>query len=166
MRAARYYGGDVSRAESFAPLDPVIVKRWSNFAGRGREVPLFPEYLGLQIEELRTDYCRMRMPYRAELEQFAGLVHGGALSALLDTVVVPAIGQAYGKDAQFSTVDLHVQYLSALRQDDAVAEGWIVRRGRSTVFCEAEARAASTAKPVARAILTYAVSPGEAGDIR
>lgn len=55
---------------------------------------------------------------------------------------------------------MHVQYLAALIQDDAVAEGWIVRRGRSVVFCEAEVIAATTGRVVARSMLTYNVSPG------
>jgi len=149
----------VSRADQHAELDPIVRTRWSVFSGRGN-VELFPQLLGLQIEDVRVDYCRMRLPHRQQIERFGGIVHGGALSALLDTVVVPAIGQAYGPDARFATVDLHVQFLSALTDDDAVAEGWIVRRGRSTVFCEAEARAASTDRVVARSMMTYTVNPG------
>jgi len=71
--------------------------------------------------------------------------------------VVPAIGAAYGPDARYSTVDMHVQYLSALVQEDAVAEGWIVKRGRTVVFCEAEAVGATSGKLIARSILTYNV---------
>lgn len=150
----------MSRAEQHAELDPVVRNRWMVFSGKGK-VELFPQLLGFQIEDVRVDYCRMRLPHRQQVERFGGIVHGGALSALLDTVVVPAIGQAYGPDARFATVDLHVQFISVLKDDDAIAEGWIVRRGRSTVFCEAEARAASTGRVVARAVMTYSVTPGE-----
>jgi uncharacterized protein (TIGR00369 family) len=149
----------MSRAEQFAPLPDEVAQRWSRFGNWEREY--FPTLVGLQVEEVRTDYCRMRMPFRRELEQPAGVVHGGAIATLLDSVVVPAVGCAYDGDARFSTVDMHVQYLSALIGDDAIAEGWIVRRGRTTVFCEAEVLAASTGKLVARSILTYNVSlPG------
>ena len=48
--------------------------------------------------------------------------------------------------------------LLRLGSDDLVAEGWIVRRGRTVVFCESEARAASTGKLVARAVLTFSVA--------
>ena len=106
------------------------------------------------------DYCRMRMPFRPDLEQPAGVVHGGAIATLLDSVVVPAVGQAYDVTTRYSTVDMHVQFLSALVGDDAIAEGWVVRRGRTTVFCEAEVVAASTGRVVARSMLTYNVSSG------
>jgi uncharacterized protein (TIGR00369 family) len=146
----------VSRADQFAELDAERRARWSSFGKWDRVY--FPSLVGLEIEELKVDYCRMRLAYRPELEQPAGVVHGGAIATMLDTVVVPAIGQAYDASTRYSTVDLHVQYMSALIRDDAVAEGWVVRRGRTTVFCEAEVRAASTDRVVARSLLTYNVS--------
>ena len=127
----------------------------------GREgAELYVNHLGLEIEEVRTDYCRMRMAFQPVLRQAAGIVHGGAIASLLDAVVVPAVGSAYGKEARFSTVDLHVQYLSALVDEDAVAEGWVVKRGRSTVFCESQVVGATSGKLIARSVLTYNVSGG------
>ena len=147
----------MSRAELFAPLEPELAARWSKFGNWEREY--FPTLVGLRVEEVRTDYCRMRMPFRIELEQPAGVVHGGAIATVLDSVVVPAVGCAYPADYRFSTVDMHVQYMAALVKEDGVAEGWVVRRGRTTVFCEAELRGADSGKVVARSLLTYNVSP-------
>jgi uncharacterized protein (TIGR00369 family) len=146
----------VSRADQFARLDSETEARWKRFA-RGDDV-VFPALLGLCVEDVRVDYCRMRMPYRPELEQRAGLVHGGAIASLLDSVVVPAVGAAYGPDTRYSTVDMHVQYISAVVKQDIVAEGWVVRRGRTVVFCESEAVNALTGKLVAKSVLTYSVS--------
>jgi uncharacterized protein (TIGR00369 family) len=146
----------VNRADAFAPLPDDMKANWETFGGTERQY--FSHHLGFVVEEIRRDYCRMRMPFQPLLEQAAGVVHGGAIASLLDSVVVPAIGQAYPPEVRFSTVDMHVQYLSALAQDDAVAEGWIVRRGRSVVFCEAEIIAATSGKIVAKSMLTYNVS--------
>ena len=110
------------------------------------------------VEEVRHDYCRMRLAFSPELEQAAGVVHGGAIATALDHVVVPAVGSAYTAEHRFSTVDMHVQYLSALIQEDGIAEGWVVKRGRTTVFCEAELVGASSGKLIARSVLTYNVS--------
>lgn len=146
----------MSRADQFAPLRPNAAERWANFGQWDREY--FPTHVGLEIEELRTDYCRMRMPFRPALEQAGGVVHGGALATLLDTVVVPAVGSAYEQEARFSTVDMHVQFLSALIGEDAIGEGWVVKRGRTVVFCESEVTTASTGKLIARSVLTYNVT--------
>ncbi len=146
----------MSRAEQYAPLPPDTADRWSRFGNWDR--PYYPNVVGIVVEEVRTDYCRMRLPYRPELEQPAGVVHGGAIASLVDSVVVPAIGMAYSGEARFSTVDMHVQYLSALIRDDAIAEGWVVRRGRTIVFCEAEVVGVTSGKTIARGLLTYHVS--------
>jgi uncharacterized protein (TIGR00369 family) len=146
----------VSRADQHAPLPPHRTERWGRFGqaeGDGGEY--FINIVGIEVEEIRTDYCRMRLPWRRQITQPAGVAHGGALATLLDAVVVPAIGSGYDEPMGFSTVDLHIQYLNALVGEDAVAEGWIVQRGRSMVFCEAEITGASSGKRIARSVLTY-----------
>ena len=146
----------VNRAEQYQPLPEEVAARWTSFGRWDRT--FFPKLLGIVVEDVRADYCRMRMPFAPELEQPAGLVHGGAIASLLDSVVVPAVGAAYDKDARYSTVDMHVQFLSAVVQQDIVAEGWVVKRGRTVVFCESEAVNAVTGKLVAKSVLTYSVS--------
>ena len=146
-----------ARAERFEELDDESKARWAKF-GRGERI-YFIQHVGIEVEEIRFDYCRMRLPFRPELEQPMGLVHGGAIATLIDVVVVPAIGSRLEPDTGYSTVDLHIQYLSALVQDDAVAEGWVVRRGRSIMFCRAEVFAGSSGRLLATGSLTYAMSP-------
>jgi uncharacterized protein (TIGR00369 family) len=108
------------------------------------------------VEEIREDYARLRLPYRPELEQPTEVVHGGAIASLIDTVVVPAVGGAYDRRPEMLTLSMHIQYLGAVRKEDAVAEGWVTQRGRSIVFCEASVRAASGA-PAATGNLVYKV---------
>lgn len=145
-----------SRADRFTPLPPDRLARWSKF-GRWEE-RYFPNVVGLELEEVRLDYARMRLPYRAELNQPAGVIHGGAIASIIDTVVVPAIGSAYDDFQVMLTIDLQIRFLGTARESDIVAEGWITRRGRSIVFCQAEVRAATTGDVVAEGWLTYKVS--------
>ena len=127
----------VSRADQFKPLSQEMLTPWKDF-GRWPDQVFFPSLVGLVLEEMRADYARMRLPYRPELRQPQGLVHGGAIATLIDTVVVPAIASAYAEPRAFSTVTMNIRYLGAVRDEDCVAEGWIVKRGRSIVFCAAE----------------------------
>jgi uncharacterized protein (TIGR00369 family) len=126
-----------TRADQFEPLPPERADLWRNFLSwPGRT--FFPNIVGLQLEEIRSDYARIRLPYRDELQQPAGVVHGGAIATLIDTVVVPAVASAFDAVPRMLTLNMNVQYLGAVVGEDAVAEGWITRRGRSTVFCRAE----------------------------
>ncbi len=145
-----------TRADRFAALPPERAERWARF-GRWDD-RLFPNVVGLELEEVRLDYGRMRLPFRSELNQPAGMVHGGAIATLIDTVVVPAIGSAYDEFMVMLTIDLQIRFLGAALQSDLVGEGWITRRGRSIVFCQAEVRAVDTDAVVAEGWLTYKVS--------
>jgi uncharacterized protein (TIGR00369 family) len=140
----------------FAPLDAALSARWAGFP-EGGDHPLFPNFLGLRLEEVRTDYARMRLPFRTELTQPAGMIHGGALASLIDTVVVPAIGSAYPERHVLLTLDMHVAYMDPIAGEDAIAEGWVEKRGRSIVYCRVEVRSASGTL-ASTATLVYKVS--------
>ncbi|MGE5210539.1 MAG: PaaI family thioesterase [Acidobacteriota bacterium] len=150
----------MTRADRYEPLPDDAAARWAKF-GKSETV-FYPMLLGLEVEEARIDYCRMRLPFRSELLQPGGVVHGGAIASLMDAVLVPAVGSVLGPRDRYSTVDLHVQFIGAVKDEDVVAEGWVTKRGRTVVFCESEAFGASTGRLIARAILTYNVAPAPA----
>ena len=83
----------------------------------------------------------MRLPFRPEFRQPAGVVHGGVIASLIDSVVVPAVGSGYDEPRQLFTIDIQLRFLAPIIDDDLVAKGWITQRGRSVVFCDAEVRA-------------------------
>jgi len=131
------------RAEEFDLLSPSVAKRWSAFLSEEGDRRWFPNLLGIEVEELRRDYARLRMPWRNDLNQSTGMMHGGAIATLIDTAVVPAIGTAYADTRPFSTIEMSVRYIQPVRQEDLVAEGWVTRRGKRVVFCEVEVRTVS-----------------------
>lgn len=143
------------RSEQFPPLAPERYARWSQF-GKW-DVVWFPKFLGIELEEVRQDYARMRLAYRPEFRQPAGVVHGGVMASLVDTVVVPVVGSGYDEPRQLFTIDFQLRFLAPIVDDDLVAEGWITQRGRQVVFCDAEVRSGSGTL-AATATLTYKVS--------
>ncbi len=129
-------------AARFAPLAPERAARWSEFP-RFDDAVYFPRFVGLVLEEVREDYARLRLPFRPEIRQPAGMVHGGAIATLIDTVVVPAIGSVYDERRALLTIAMSIQYVGGVADQDAVAEGWVERRGRSIVFTRVEVRTAA-----------------------
>ena len=84
------------RAEEFDLLSPSVQARWANFLSEQGDQRWFPNLLGIQVEELRRDYARLRMPWRPDLNQPQGLMHGGAIATLIDTAGVAPIGTGLG----------------------------------------------------------------------
>ncbi len=116
----------------------------------------FFELLGLQPEEVTPEFCRMRLPFKADLQQARGLVHGGAIASLIDSAGFLAIKAASTDIIGSSTISMTVNYLAPARQIDLVAEARILRRGRSIVFLEVDILAPDGER-VAKGQLTYKV---------
>ena len=101
---------------------------------------LFWRYLGIHVEAAGEGWVRLRVPVREELRNAAGApVHGGVLATLVDAAVGGALG-TYGSAAaggvDQATLDLNVTYIAAAKGDALVAEGKIIRHGRSIAFGE------------------------------
>ena len=112
--------------------------------------------LGISIEAIKTDRATLAMPFKEELVTMGDVVHGGAISTLIDTAATVA---AWATDEvpespSGTTVALSINFISAARAVDLKAEARVVRRGRKLSFCEVEARDPERAL-VANAIATY-----------
>ena len=119
----------------------------------------FPNFLGMRFEEVRLDYGRISLPFRPEFNQPAGMIHGGVIASLIDTVVVGALLSALdAPPRKLLTIDLHVQYFDAGFEEDLIAEGWVRRRGRSTAFVNAEVETVS-GKTLAQGNMVYRIVP-------
>jgi uncharacterized protein (TIGR00369 family) len=101
---------------------------------------LFWRYLGIEVEAAGEGWIRLRVPLRDELRNAAGApVHGGVLATLVDAAIGGALG-TYGSAAaggvDQATLDLNVSFVGAARGDGLLAEGRIIRRGRTIAFGE------------------------------
>jgi uncharacterized protein (TIGR00369 family) len=102
---------------------------------------LFWRYLGVLVEEAGEGWVRLRVPVKDGLRNAAGApVHGGVLSALVDMAIGGALGTTHdnaGGGVGQTTLDLNVSFLAAASDGDLVAEGRLLRRGRTIAFGEA-----------------------------
>jgi uncharacterized protein (TIGR00369 family) len=118
--------------------------------------PPHSKALGITIAEIEPDRCVMEMPFKPELVTVGDVVHGGAISALIDmaaTVSAWAVDEVPESPAG-STVSLTVNFVSAARGVDLRAEGRVVRRGRQICSCEVHVRDPG-GKLIAHGIATY-----------
>ena len=102
---------------------------------------LFWRYLDVQVDDAGEGWVRLRVPVKDGLRNAVGApVHGGVLSALVDMAVGGALGTTHDNAAGGvgqATLDLNVSFLAAAGDGDIVAEGRLLRRGRSVAFGEA-----------------------------
>ncbi|MBI3247230.1 MAG: PaaI family thioesterase [Deltaproteobacteria bacterium] len=123
-------------------------------------VDSFSALLGLQVEEARVDFCRLRMPFRPDLRTTAEVVHGGAIASLIDTAAVVAVWSNVDADTtRGATASLTVNYLAASGREDLIANAQVIRRGRSVVFVDVDVFALRGER-IAKGVVTYKLGRG------
>ena len=123
------------------------------------EVKPYWRLLGVGAEQIDEGYARLRMPLAAEVRNSAsgGTAHGGALASLVDMAVGTALDSLDLPDmAGRATIELSVTYLEAAEGEAIIAQGRMLRVGRSVAVGEAELRDVG-GRLVAKGRATYTV---------
>jgi uncharacterized protein (TIGR00369 family) len=105
----------------------------------GIKIP-FTEHLGIQLVEMTKERAVVSLQKRPELLNSWGATHGGVIMTMLDLVMSWAVRGHYGVVGGVLTVDLSVGFMKGSFGDRVTAEGKVLHGGKSTAFCEAEAR--------------------------
>ena len=105
----------------------------------GIRIP-FTEHLGVRLVDLNRDRALVSLQKRPELLNSWGATHGGVIMTMLDLVMSWAVRGHYGVVGGVLTVDMSVGFMKAGFGEKVTAEGRVLHGGKSTAFCEAEAR--------------------------
>ena len=116
----------------------------------------FVQQLGMRVDKLEPDVAVLTLPFQPAHTTIADVVHGGALSTLVDTAATAAAwaGAEDTTSLRGTTVALTVNFVGAARGQDVTATARVSRRGRTIVFVDVEATGADGTL-VARALVTY-----------
>jgi len=119
----------------------------------GIKIP-FTEHLGIQLVEMTRERALVSLQKRPELLNSWGATHGGVIMTMLDLVMSWAVRGHYEVIGGVLTVDLSVGFMKGNFGDKMTAEGRVLHGGKSTAFCEGEARD-DKCELLANAILTF-----------
>ena len=120
----------------------------------------FALVLGVQLQELGPDRCRMRLPFQPGIRTGGEVVHGGAIASLIDSAgVAAAWSNVTTSPSRGATAAMTVSFLSPAAATDLFAEARVIRRGHRLVFVEIDVTGAA-GQPVAKGLLTYKLSYG------
>ncbi len=105
--------------------------------------------LGMHASSDAPGRSRVVLPFREELTQLYGAVHGGALLSMADAALSIALATTFENEETTATVDVSMSFLLPVGRRDIEAEGLVTRRGLRLAFAECVLRAGG--EEVARA---------------
>ncbi|GAA1932205.1 PaaI family thioesterase [Brevibacterium antiquum] len=129
------------------------------------EVPGAPigSHMGMEIAEVGEGTVTFRCHPNESHYNPIGMVHGGLVCTLLDSVLGCAAHTTLPKGTGYTSIEIKVNYLRPVTADSGplVATGRVVKPGRRVIFSEGEV-ADSKGKTVATASGSLLVFPLEA----
>ncbi len=117
----------------------------------------FVAHLGIEVDAMEADRAVLSMPFSDSLPTMGDVVHGGAISSLVDTAAAAAAwsGAEVPERPRASTVGITINFLRPARGEGVRADARVIRRGGSGLcVCEVKV-AAGGGTEVATALVTY-----------
>lgn len=97
--------------------------------------------IGAELTGVAAGRVTIELPIEARLSQQDGFLHAGVVVAALDSACGYAALSLMSNDAEVLTVELKVNLLAPAGGDRLVAEGEVVRAGRTLTVCRGDAYA-------------------------
>lgn len=102
------------------------------------KVSPYPMHLGIEIIDRGEGFARLRLPYRKELTNPVGKLHGGAIASVADTAMAVAIGSFVKIPGGHSTVKLEIKYKAPVTDGEVIVEARVTRHKGKLFLAEAE----------------------------
>jgi uncharacterized protein (TIGR00369 family) len=116
-----------------APADPHFAARVRDSFSRQKAMAL----IGATLASVEPGAVEIALPFRADLTQQKGFVHGGILGMIADTACGYAAFSLMPAGCSLVTVEYKINILSPAR-GSLVARGEVIRPGRTLTVARAE----------------------------
>lgn len=122
------------RQNPFHPRDPQFAQRVrTSFEGQ----PAMG-LIGAQLASVEPGLCEVVLPFRPDLTQHHGYIHGGVVGMIADNAAGFAAASLTSADASVLTAEYKINLMAPAEGERLVARGRVVRAGRNLIITTAE----------------------------
>lgn len=107
-------------------VDPAIIKG------------TFVDLLKIKFLEIGPDFAQAELELRPDLMQPWGLLHGGVLMSLADTIASAGLVRSLEEGYGFSTIELKMNFIRAVKGGKVIARARCLHTGKSTSVWEVD----------------------------
>lgn len=118
----------------FEPRDPDYAARVRDSFSRQP----FMDYIGAELAVIEPGYCELHLPYRRELTQQHGYIHGGCMATLADNAAGYAAFSLMGPEDSPLTVEYKLNILRPGAGQKLIARGVVLKPGRTLTVVNAD----------------------------
>lgn len=139
--------------------DETLVRKWQQITA----ISAYSRELGLQLHAVQPEWCVIRVPYdpRTIGNPETGVVHGGVITALLDSCYGLAIFVRMGKLRAMATLELRIDYLKpATPGRDILGGAFCYKLGHELAFVRGAAYHDSPDDPIASSSAIFMFTGG------
>lgn len=129
------------------------------------ELPAYARSLGIMIDRIETGAPVLAMPFADHVEGRPTVLHGGAISGLLENGGYAALRaelHRQGRTVRLKPIGITVQFLTAAKCQTTFARGHVNRLGRRNANIEVVAWQDDPEKPVATAVMNILMVEADA----
>ena len=128
----------------------------------------FMDTIGGRIAALSPGRCEVELPFRSDLCQQNGYLHGGVITAIAANAAGYAAFSLMPPNSSLLGVEYKINLLDPAAGERFIARGRVLKPGRtlSVVECDVEAEAAGKRKLIAKMLTTMMCLEGVADEIR
>ena len=116
-----------------APADPRFAQRCRESYARQKAMAL----IGARLTVVEPGYVEIELPYREDLTQQKGYIHGGVLGMIADTACGYSAFSLMPADCSLVTVEYKINILAAARRS-LVAKARVIKPGRTLTIARGE----------------------------
>ena len=118
----------------FEPRDPDFEAKVRESFGKQTAM----QTLGAVINRVAPGEVEIEMPYRADLAQQHGFIHGGIVTAIVDSACGYAAFSLSAPETAVLTVEYKVNFVAPAKGNLLLARGEVVRSGSTVTVCKGD----------------------------
>ena len=127
-----------------APVPPSFTPAFAGYAARVRDS--FARQgamalIGARLADVQPGYCAIELTPRPQVSQQHGYVHAGVLGAIVDSAGGYAGYSLFPEDSSVLTVEFKLNLIAPAAGERLVAEGFVVKPGRTLTITRGEVHA-------------------------